>query len=589
MDRFVCPLCVHFVICCIIVYICSFDDSSSISSGDISDTINDISTDDNITGTSLSGTSSERSNPYGSLKRAPGGTGNNVPRSLTGPSGNLLYPKAGNTLLGRNLNVHGRDNLDNILGENWKKYTINDGGSNGPCGPDGKERNDLKYGRGMPGALFIKKKSNQATITDLRSRSLHNPQGGMAVAVEDPQLEHNQEGMPAKQKRDSETNTDHSMMMRPGARPQAGTAIGGFGFRRPLSTSSNTSNSSNGSRTSRMDAEALKGERLSNYNKGIMVARPGTAPPKTNGKDSMSDMGPEAYSASTLERKKRNGMISKSQTNTPSYQSLDRKRSCEPNLKDRMFGSRSSLNKLQHQGPDGVMFNGTIISNPHATYSRGDKTLQRGDYSPEHGHNYVNINYLSPDGLPPHPVSLTSPGNGYSWPKSNGTGFGNGMRMALSETESMESLSSTASNSIQAQIQQARASALVSRNILHGASVGLQRSDSFKSTKSEKVFPTSSPDTSGLQRTNSFSHLCGGSPVSPTQKNNAGLGYALSALVSTTTAGLVGSLSRPSSTASSSTYANVFLPLSKLSSSKDDDCKLWLCFFLSAYVWMARA
>lgn len=49
----------------------SFEDSSSISSGDISDTINDISTDEISTGSSLTGHSSERSNPYGSLKRAP--------------------------------------------------------------------------------------------------------------------------------------------------------------------------------------------------------------------------------------------------------------------------------------------------------------------------------------------------------------------------------------------------------------------------------------------------------------------------------------------------------------------------------------
>ena len=491
------------------LFLSSFDDSSSISSGDISDTINDISTDDNITAASLA--SADHANPYGSLKRVPppGIPGNHVTRSLPGRTSNLLYAKTGSSLLGRNLNVHGRDNLDNILGENWKKYTISEDGSSGTYGPDGKERNDLKYGSGIPGAMFIKKKSNQATITDLRSRSMRNAPGGVAVAVEDPLME-GYDGVAngihhGKQKRDSETNTDHSMMVgRSAGRPGANTAVvAGYGFRRPLSTSSNVSNSSNGSRGSnRMESDAKKGERLSNYSKGVVMSRPVTAPSMSGSRDNMTDMGPEAYGAGTLERKKKNALISKSSSSMPNYQSLDRKRNGEQNLKERMFGSRNSLNKVQQDGPG---FNSTIISNPHATFSKGEKTPQKGDYSPDQGHNYVNINYLSPDGLPPRPLSglsspgngynsspgngySSSPGNGYSWPKSNGSVVGNGMRMALSETESMESLSSSASSSIQAQIQQARASALASRNILQGVNMGsLHRSDSFKSTKSEKV------------------------------------------------------------------------------------------------------
>lgn len=45
----------------------SLDDSSSVSSG-LSDTIAEISTDDNLTGSSVG---SDQTNPYGSLKRAP--------------------------------------------------------------------------------------------------------------------------------------------------------------------------------------------------------------------------------------------------------------------------------------------------------------------------------------------------------------------------------------------------------------------------------------------------------------------------------------------------------------------------------------
>ena len=42
------------------IYVYSFEDSSSVSSGDISDAINDISTDDVTTGSSLSGDAAER-------------------------------------------------------------------------------------------------------------------------------------------------------------------------------------------------------------------------------------------------------------------------------------------------------------------------------------------------------------------------------------------------------------------------------------------------------------------------------------------------------------------------------------------------
>ena len=87
--------------------------------------------------------------------------------------------------------------------------------------------------------------------------------------------------------------------------------------------------------------------------------------------------------------------------------------------------------------------------------------------------------YLSPDYLPSRPLSTISPSGASPWSK------GGPMRMAMSETESMESLSS-----IQAQIAQARNLSLQSRNIL--ASIppqgnGIHRSDSFKSTKSEQV------------------------------------------------------------------------------------------------------
>lgn len=46
-------------------FLCSFDDSSSVSSG-VSDTFPELSTDENLTGSSVS---SENTNVYGSLRR----------------------------------------------------------------------------------------------------------------------------------------------------------------------------------------------------------------------------------------------------------------------------------------------------------------------------------------------------------------------------------------------------------------------------------------------------------------------------------------------------------------------------------------
>ena len=138
----------------------------------------------------------------------------------------------------------GKESLENILGENWTKYCIGEDLSGGfdrgsleraSLPVSAKERNDLKglgFQSSLPGATFIKKKTNQATITDLRSRSLRN--GGTAVAVEEP------DGDLVGGKKDSECNTDHSVMMMKKAQGRP-PGPGGFGYRRPSSASSKSS------------------------------------------------------------------------------------------------------------------------------------------------------------------------------------------------------------------------------------------------------------------------------------------------------------------------------------------------------------
>ena len=127
----------------------------------------------------------------------------------------------------------------------------------------------------------------------------------------------------------------------------------------------------------------------------------------------------------------------------------------------------------------------------------------------------------------------------------------------------MESLSN-----IQAQIHHARALSQTSRELLRQINqndTGLHRSDSFKSTKSEQVYSTNSHiGGDGLPRTNSFTQLNGGagaSPSSPTPSQGSSTKFSFPL-----------SMGAPGGKMGGSPYANVYLPSSKMSASREDDC-----------------
>ncbi len=358
-----------------------------------------------------------------------------------------------------------------------------------------------------PTGSLQRQKSSQATITDLRDRK-------SGFAVEDPHLKYYSDSEGTYQRKSENT----ASVMRQNGR----TPVGAFGLRRP-GPGQNTAASS--------------GERLANYRSnsianGIMPpgGRAGvmrTSSGSQTGHENNMDMVSEAYNASTLERK-RQAMHQKMLANQNlqnGYQSADERSSStldrkqRTDIKQRLFGSKGSLNRVQ-TGADGQLINSTIISNPHATYSkdRANSLQHKGNTSPTSA-NYVNINYLSADYLNGRPSSATSPMSGSPWLKSNSNSIATGARHALSETESMESISSSASSSIQAQIQQARAHGYASRTILAQEKEGLtpqliQRSDSFKSTQSERIYATPSQMDHDLHRTGSFSGMNG--PSSPT-------------------------------------------------------------------------
>ena len=354
-----------------------------------------------------------------------------------------------------------------------------------------------------PSGSLQRPKTSQATITDLRGRKT------TGFAVEDPYLKYysDSEGY-SKVKNTAETS---AYMMR----GQNGRSPGAFGLRRPASGASNASTTSN-----------YSGERLANYRGNSTPTRQGVMKTSSGSQTGGHDTSPEAYQ-NTLERKKR-AMQAKMAAMQNGYQSADEGsrsstlgRKQKPDIKDRLFGSKGNLNRPV-TGPDGQLINSTIISNPHATYSKDrSNSLTKGSISPSSA-NYVNINYLSADYLSGRPMSATSPISGSPWLKStNGV---NGARNTLSETESMESISSSASSSIQAQIQQARAHAYASKTILAQEKEGIvpqgiHRSDSFKSTQSERIYASPSQLEADLHRTGSFSQMNG--PSSPTGSHSS--------------------------------------------------------------------
>ena len=119
--------------------VCSFDESSSVSSGELSDTINDMSTDDNVTGSSLSGNSNEHPASY-ATPRGTGAGGGAGGGAMSGTMTTRSLPCRASAALstrGRHLNTSGvTDSVDNLIraGENWRLYASGGTGRAGPRG-----------------------------------------------------------------------------------------------------------------------------------------------------------------------------------------------------------------------------------------------------------------------------------------------------------------------------------------------------------------------------------------------------------------------------------------------------------------------
>ncbi|XP_062586338.1 neuron navigator 3-like isoform X4 [Saccostrea cucullata] len=504
----------------------SFDDSSSISSGDISDTINEISTDDgNLTGGSGQ---SDQNNPYNSIKRIANARG--IPNGYPGHMQGKRAPNLGTSAF---MGAEYSSDASHMSG--WRKYSLPQ--TNRLLSSDPADYAYLFNGYshaspmqqqwGTPPVQGQMRKLSNTSQPDINHYRTHS-----ADYVDPSKSGVYSSSNSLSNKKDSETNTDQSHLMEASMRrvQQGGMGPGGqggFGYRRPLSntsTGSAGSNKSNGSGSSCSKSSTV-GSRLAKH--GVMndsngiksgentpsgIPRPGSAtsirttPQRTE----------ELFTSATLERKRKgiNGARTNGNNISPPEELY---KSNTLGRTQKKYGSKTSLTRTPSQGENTTVCNNTIISNPHATYGKNENGRpnmysQSLPNMPQNGApgNYVAMEYGS--GSPRNSGS----GQGIWLKNTNGNA-----PMHMSETESMDSISSHAS-SIQAQIQQARALSDASARILaHGMNnVGLSRSNSLKSTQSDSVFGSNAGDN--LTRTNSFSQLPSPPPPSsPTPSNSS--------------------------------------------------------------------
>ncbi|XP_078326056.1 neuron navigator 2-like isoform X7 [Crassostrea virginica] len=503
----------------------SFDDSSSISSGDISDTINEISTDDgNLTG------GSDHHNPYNSLKRTPNAQG--IPNGYPGHMHGKRVPNLGTSAF------MGADySSDASPMSGWRKYSL------GPQ-PNRLLSSDPAdyaylfngYSHGSPMQHWGQSPPVQGQMRKLSNTSQPDINHYRAHSVD--YVDPNKTGVYSSSnslsnKKDSETNTEQSHLMEANMRrvqQQNGAGQGGFGYRRPLSntsTGSAGSIKSNGSGSSCSKSSTV-GSRLAKHgvmseNNGMKpgectpsgIPRPGSAASLRTTPQRAEDL----FTSATLERKKKGINGAKTNGNSISPPEELYKSNTLGRNTQKKSGSKASLTRTPSQGEGTPLCNNTIISNPHATYGKNEMG-RPNMYS-------QSLPNMPQNGVPGHYVAME-----YGSPRNSGSGQGvwlknpNGnVPMHMSETESMDSISSQCSHasSIQAQIQQARALSDASARILaHGMNnVGLTRSNSLRSTQSECNYGSPSHGEH-LTRTNSFSQLPSPPPPSsPTPSNSS--------------------------------------------------------------------
>ena len=448
-------------------------------------------------------------------------------------------------------------------------------------------------------------------------------------------------------KRDSETNTDQSHLMDSSMRERHAARTGSghmgtppsqgsgapFGYRRPLSNTSTSSVGSGKSSGGSGKGATVGGSRLARHGMdGVTqmvrsgsdsvthtptgIPRPASA--ASSARSCHSDMGNDCYRTSTLERKQHSGL-------TPSKSTGAAQTDFQSNSlgRRRLFDSKGSLNNKP--GENGGLCHSTIISNPHATYSKD------GSPGARNLSHYVNLQELHARQLQQlqqqhtaHsnyvPLEFPSTSQRHSGGSATGVSLGPSFWNRNShanvpapappgqEAESMDVLIVSASSPIQQQIQQARALSGVGARILQqhrealaalsistqpspcpspNPNPGLQRSSSVKSERSFSSAngrdPSLSPDNPHMH-SDSFSDVLDPAngalgPTSPCPSNSSQTSRFTYPLSLTPSSGL-GSGSGNGALVRSNTQTGLpysALGLSKMGQGKDEEgsCKLW--------------
>ena len=443
-------------------------------------------------------------------------------------------------------------------------------------------------------------------------------------------------------KRDCETNTDQSHLMdanmkerhaarsgntHNGTPPSQGSGSA-FGYRRPLSNASTSSAGSGRNSGGSGKGSSVVGSRLAKHgmdgvtqmvrsgsdsaaNTPTGIPRPASA--ASAARSCHSDMNSEGYKSSTLERKQRSGM-------TPSKSTGAAQTDFQSNSlgRRRLFGSKSSLS--QKSGENGGLCNSTVISNPHATYSK------EGVPTSKNLSHYVNLQELHARQMQQQhsnyvPLEFPSASQRHSGGSATGVSLGSSFWHRNSHAnvpapvppgqdgESMDALVVSATSPIQQQIQQARALSGVGARILQlhretlsalsvqaqpspcpspNSNPGLQRSNSVKSERSLASLngkdPSLSPDNPHMHSSSfseAFDHTMSAlAPTSPCPSNSSQTSrftYPLS--LSPNSA--MGSGSGGGAMVRSNTQTGLpfsALGLSKVAQAKDEEgsCKLFL-------------
>ena len=439
---------------------CSFDDASSISSGDISDAINGLSTEDNLIGGVSLG--ADRSNA-GLGKLLPGhdtSSTNALSRSLPARSSGLLTP---GSLAARSRQQAGPSQGGGEASINWHKYTIGE-----QAAVDGHDLDATTTGGPANNSGSRRTSTTAASALTDSGVGTAVEMADMMTSVVAERSDSTGKPMSTKQKKDSGTNTDHSVLMmarsQAAAAQQQQTAAGqssfnNLGLRQQQRTTQMPTTSGGGApmvagtsaSLSKMprsyvgirmgEMSSMKGERISNYRGSPLVS---LQQQQQAGVDGLMMMERRASGPSDLSFSS-DGSASFS-TSTP-----------------RKIISKDSLQQGDAQQHYQQQLNGGMATSRTGGPSQSDKS----SFSP-----YVNANVpasfavssAAVEGMAARPLSaMSSPTGTNSWTRSAAQ-FANAMRSALSETESMESLPTSQQQlqhqptpSVHQQIQQARA------------------------------------------------------------------------------------------------------------------------------------